>query len=221
VDAYDLILRRKAQLLSFDEPVRFIFAHSALREGWDNPSQIEASLNGMHDSILQQGGVLYARFLSGKYINDPVRHHLQQALMVGSGSIVVYTREHKEQKDPDAEEARLLNLKAIHPGLFPTATRTRLETNSDDKYYAVLKTARDHSERMVAVYNFQPTSQTVQLYLGVIDTHGMVDAESGVLIANAGEFAPTSIEVPGYGYRFFTVLPRELQPDSTRKRAFE
>jgi type III restriction enzyme len=38
VDAYDLILRRKAQLLSFEEPVRFIFAHSALREGWDNPN---------------------------------------------------------------------------------------------------------------------------------------------------------------------------------------
>lgn len=38
VDAYDLILKRKAQLLSFDEPVRFIFAHSALREGWDNPN---------------------------------------------------------------------------------------------------------------------------------------------------------------------------------------
>jgi type III restriction enzyme len=38
VDAYDLILKRKAQLLSFSEPVRFIFAHSALREGWDNPN---------------------------------------------------------------------------------------------------------------------------------------------------------------------------------------
>ena len=38
VDAYDLILKRKAQLLSFQEPVRFIFTHSALREGWDNPN---------------------------------------------------------------------------------------------------------------------------------------------------------------------------------------
>lgn len=38
VDAYDLILRRKEQLLKFDEPVRFIFSHSALREGWDNPN---------------------------------------------------------------------------------------------------------------------------------------------------------------------------------------
>ncbi|SDU81133.1 type III restriction enzyme [Microlunatus sagamiharensis] len=38
VDAYDLILRDKERLLSFEEPVRFIWSHSALREGWDNPN---------------------------------------------------------------------------------------------------------------------------------------------------------------------------------------
>ncbi len=38
VEAYDLILRKKEQLLSLAEPVRFIFSHSALREGWDNPN---------------------------------------------------------------------------------------------------------------------------------------------------------------------------------------
>lgn len=38
VDAYDLILRNKERLLSFEEPVRFIWSHSALREGWDNPN---------------------------------------------------------------------------------------------------------------------------------------------------------------------------------------
>ncbi len=37
-DAYDLIMRDKERLLSLDEPVRFIFSHSALREGWDNPN---------------------------------------------------------------------------------------------------------------------------------------------------------------------------------------
>jgi len=37
-DAYDLILKDKERLLSFEEPVRFIFSHSALREGWDNPN---------------------------------------------------------------------------------------------------------------------------------------------------------------------------------------
>jgi type III restriction enzyme len=38
VDAYDLILKQKERLLSLKEPVRFIFSHSALREGWDNPN---------------------------------------------------------------------------------------------------------------------------------------------------------------------------------------
>lgn len=38
ISAYDLILKNKEQLLSFDEPCRFIFSHSALREGWDNPN---------------------------------------------------------------------------------------------------------------------------------------------------------------------------------------
>jgi type III restriction enzyme len=37
-DAYDLILKDKERLLSLTEPVRFIFSHSALREGWDNPN---------------------------------------------------------------------------------------------------------------------------------------------------------------------------------------
>ena len=38
VDAYDLILKDKERLLSLAEPTRFIFSHSALREGWDNPN---------------------------------------------------------------------------------------------------------------------------------------------------------------------------------------
>ena len=37
-DAYDLILKDKDRLLSLQEPTRFLFSHSALREGWDNPN---------------------------------------------------------------------------------------------------------------------------------------------------------------------------------------
>jgi type III restriction enzyme len=38
VTAYDLIMKDKERLLSFEEPTRFIFSHSALKEGWDNPN---------------------------------------------------------------------------------------------------------------------------------------------------------------------------------------
>ena len=37
-DAYNLIMKEKERLLSIDEPLRFVFSHSALREGWDNPN---------------------------------------------------------------------------------------------------------------------------------------------------------------------------------------
>lgn len=37
-DVYSLIMKDKERLLSTDEPLRFIFSHSALREGWDNPN---------------------------------------------------------------------------------------------------------------------------------------------------------------------------------------
>lgn len=41
IDAYDLIMKNKELLLDRNpkrSPVRFIFSHSALREGWDNPN---------------------------------------------------------------------------------------------------------------------------------------------------------------------------------------
>ena len=37
-DTYNLIMREKERLLNPEEPLRFIFSHSALREGWDNPN---------------------------------------------------------------------------------------------------------------------------------------------------------------------------------------
>ena len=37
-DTYNLIMRDKEKLLSLDTPLKFIFSHSALREGWDNPN---------------------------------------------------------------------------------------------------------------------------------------------------------------------------------------
>lgn len=37
-DTYNLIMKDKEKLLNIDNPLRFIFSHSALREGWDNPN---------------------------------------------------------------------------------------------------------------------------------------------------------------------------------------
>ncbi|MBR2584699.1 MAG: hypothetical protein IKE64_04635, partial [Thermoguttaceae bacterium] len=49
ISDYDLILKNKERLLSQEEPVRFIFSHSALREGWDNPNIFQIC-------VLKEGG---------------------------------------------------------------------------------------------------------------------------------------------------------------------
>lgn len=52
ISAYDLILKNKERLLSFKEPTRFIFSHSALREGWDNPNVFQICTLKHSDSTI-------------------------------------------------------------------------------------------------------------------------------------------------------------------------
>ncbi|MDP9729681.1 restriction endonuclease [Alicyclobacillus tolerans] len=51
-EAYELIMKHKERLLSREEPLRFIFSHSALREGWDNPNVFQiCTLNETRSEI--------------------------------------------------------------------------------------------------------------------------------------------------------------------------
>jgi type III restriction enzyme len=51
-EVYSLIMQKKEQLLSLDEPLRFIFSHSALREGWDNPNVFQiCTLNETRSAV--------------------------------------------------------------------------------------------------------------------------------------------------------------------------
>jgi type III restriction enzyme len=54
VDAYELIMKDKEKLLSFSEPIRFIFSHSALREGWDNPNVFQICTLKHSDSNIKK-----------------------------------------------------------------------------------------------------------------------------------------------------------------------
>ncbi len=91
VDAYDLILKDKERLLSFEEPTRFIFSHSALREGWDNPNVFvictlkhsDSSISrrqevgrGMRLSVFSRGARL------GERMDDPATVHDVNVLTV-------------------------------------------------------------------------------------------------------------------------------------------
>lgn len=65
-DAYDLIMRDKARLLDENENVRFIFSHSALREGWDNPNVFQIC------ALREMGGTTERRQTIGRGLRLPV-----------------------------------------------------------------------------------------------------------------------------------------------------
>ncbi len=52
--AFDKIMRNKEKLLSFSEPLRFIFSHSALKEGWDNPNVFQICTLNETNSVMKK-----------------------------------------------------------------------------------------------------------------------------------------------------------------------
>lgn len=80
VAAYDLILKNKEQLLSFAEPVRFLFSHSALREGWDNPNVFVMGMLKKSDNTVSRRqeigrGLRLSVDQHGERMDNPVTVH--------------------------------------------------------------------------------------------------------------------------------------------------
>jgi type III restriction enzyme len=98
VDAYDLILKDKEQLLSFNEPVRFIFSHSALREGWDNPNVfVMCMLKHSDNSISRRQevgrGLRLCVNQNGDRIDDPaIVHNINVLTVIASESYKEFVR---------------------------------------------------------------------------------------------------------------------------------
>lgn len=77
ISAYDLILKNKERLLSFEEQTRFIFSHSALREGWDNPNvfQICALKPGGESAVAKRQEVGRGLRIAVNMLGDRVDTH--------------------------------------------------------------------------------------------------------------------------------------------------
>ncbi len=90
VDAYDLILRKKEQLLKFGEPVRFIFSHSALREGWDNSNIFVICTLKHSDNMISRRqevgrGMRLSVNQNGDRMDNPATVHQVNVLTVVTG----------------------------------------------------------------------------------------------------------------------------------------
>jgi type III restriction enzyme len=98
-EAYDLIMRDKERLLSFDEAVCFIFSHSALREGWDNPNVFQiCTLNQTVSEMKKRQevgrGIRLAVNQEGERVRDP---QLNVLTVVANESYESYVRQFQSE----------------------------------------------------------------------------------------------------------------------------
>ncbi|MCS3856416.1 MULTISPECIES: DEAD/DEAH box helicase family protein [Salinibacter] len=106
-EAYNLIMKDKERLLSFDEPISFIFAHSALKEGWDSPNVFQiCTLNQTVSEVKKRQeigrGLRIAVNQKGERIFDDKVNILT---IVANESYEDYARGLQQEYEEDGEKA--------------------------------------------------------------------------------------------------------------------
>lgn len=180
VDAYDLILRNKERLLSFAEPVRFIFSHSALREGWDNPNVFVMGMLKKSDNTVSRRqeigrGLRLAVDQHGERMDNPgTVHDINELTVVTDESYTDFVAGlQKEISDSVASRPRRASVKYFVGKTFTTASGERVVEealantlyeylvrndylNDDDTISDAYQTARDTGTRA------EPTSNLLK-----------------------------------------------------------
>ena len=131
-DAYELIMKDKERLLDSSEPLRFIFSHSALREGWDNPNVFQiCTLNETKSEIKKRQEI-------GRGLRLPVRedgtrcfdHTINRLTVVANENYDDFARKLQTEMEEDCGvefEGRVANKRERRKALLVKGWRMKPE----------------------------------------------------------------------------------------------
>ena len=166
-----------------------------------DPRIFETALRGYHDRVVAAGGTLYATV---PQLHDEPRQTLAEALLATSGDLVCYCSFAGELTNPAPAISALLKMRRRHAALYQDSLRRQIPTQDDSRFYAILRSSHDRSERILVVFNFQSTQQTVKVDLGALDGHKFLDLSESAPVGHPGG-SVLSESVPAYGFRLFLV----------------
>jgi len=163
VDAYDLILKNKERLLSLSEPVRFIFSHSALREGWDNPNVfVICTLKHSDNMISRRQEVGRGMRLSvnqfGERMDNPATVHQVNVLTVVTGEsyIEFVTGLQRDISESLSARPRIADEKYFTGKVFKTAAgdvEVTADAAKDIEFYLIQNGYVDKNRHITAKYH--------------------------------------------------------------------
>ncbi|MDA9274478.1 DEAD/DEAH box helicase family protein [bacterium] len=170
-DAYDLILRNKERLLSQSEPVRFIFSHSALREGWDNPNVFTMCMLKHSDNTISRRqevgrGLRLSVDQTGERMDHPsMVHDINVLTVVASESYKDFVANlQKEISEALASRPRKANeayfkekvLRTEHGDVSVTP-----EMAAQIEFYLIQNGYVDHQRQVVEAYHTAKTEEAL------------------------------------------------------------
>jgi type III restriction enzyme len=113
--AYNLIMQDKERLLDNNEPVRFIFSHSALREGWDNPNVFQVC------ALREMGKTLDRRQTIGRGLRLPVNQSGERVPDRSVAQLTVIANESYSEFAKSLQDDYIsagINIGHVRPGEF-------------------------------------------------------------------------------------------------------
>ncbi|HZC43654.1 MAG TPA: alpha-glucosidase C-terminal domain-containing protein, partial [Acidobacteriaceae bacterium] len=165
-----------------------------------NPGLLENALRNYHDRVVAAGGTLY---MPVPKMHDADQQQMAEALLATSGDLLCYCDPRGGVTQPAVGIPALLKLKARHLALYQNSTRRRIATNDDTHFYATLRDAADHSERLLIVFNFQSQPAQVEVDLGAIHGSTFMDLDNAAVPAIRN--GSMILDLPPYGHRILEV----------------
>ena len=169
--AYDLILRNKERLLSQSEPVRFIFSHSALREGWDNPNVFTMCMLKHSDNTISRlqevgRGLRLCVDQTGERIDNPaIVHDINVLTVVASESYKDFvTNLQKEISDALSDRPKKANEEYFNGKVLKTAdgeVTVTPDLAAQIEFYLIQNGYVDHQRQIVEKYHTAKSEESL------------------------------------------------------------
>lgn len=207
ISAYDLILKRKEVLLSFEEPTRFIFSHSALREGWDNPNVFQICTLKHSDNATAK------RQEVGRGLRLCVNSLGERQDMESCGESIVHSVNMLTVVASESYAGFVADLQSeIKSDLYERPSKASVEYFSGKTVY--LSDEQTHTftvAEATAVYNYLVRNDYVDDNGGVTDTYRAA--------AETGSFAPMKPEISHLGESVHKLVQAIFDPSVLKDMA--
>ncbi len=184
--AFELIMKDKEQLLSFDEKTCFIFAHSALKEGWDNPNVFQIC------TINQTVSEMKKRQEIGRGLRIAVNQNGERVFADDVNILTVVANESYEQYAATLQSEYVEDGQAAPP---PPSKAGKAKAKRNDRIFSSTQAFKDFWAKLQKCITYEIALDTDVLVKNCIERINNKQLPTAVLVVEKGAFVMTDYTI--------------------------